>query len=404
MSHRFLSAVPRTARYSLLACALALVLSACQDETPAPLPVSEVGVQRVTTQRLAMEQYLPGRTVAYMESDVRPQVGGIIQKRLFTEGQEVKEGQVLYQIDPKTYQASYDSAKADLVQAEAVVMAAKPKAERYRKLVAIDAVSKQDSDDALATLRQNEAAVVSAKAALQTAKINLDYTQVTAPISGRIGTSTYTPGALVTASQETALTTIQQLDPIYVDVTQTSAQMLALRKQIDSGALKAVNGKAEVKIQLEDGSLYDRTGTLEFVGTSVNTSTGSVTLRAVVPNPDFLLLPGTYVRAVLPMAINDTAILVPQSAVTRNTKGEAVVKLVGDDNKIVERIVQTGNAIKDQWVVTSGLQTGERLVIDGGSKVMAGQEVAVEELKTASKTNQPNAASVPTPPSTAKAE
>lgn len=404
MSHRFLSAVPRTARYSLLACVLALVLSACQDETPAPLPVSEVGVQRVTTQRLAMEQYLPGRTVAYMESDVRPQVGGIIQKRLFTEGQEVKEGQVLYQIDPKTYQASHDSAKADLVQAEAVVMAAKPKAERYRKLVAIDAVSKQDSDDALATLRQNEAAVVSAKAALQTAKINLDYTQVTAPISGRIGTSTYTPGALVTASQETALTTIQQLDPIYVDVTQTSAQMLALRKQIDSGALKAVNGKAEVKIQLEDGSLYDRTGTLEFVGTSVNTSTGSVTLRAVVPNPDFLLLPGTYVRAVLPMAINDTAILVPQSAVTRNTKGEAVVKLVGDDNKIIERVVQTGNAIKDQWVVTSGLQAGERLVVDGGSKVMAGQEVAVKELKTASNTNQPNAASAPTPPSTAKAE
>lgn len=404
MSHRFLSDVPRTARYSLLACALALVLSACQDETPAPPPVSEVGVQRVTTQRLAMEQYLPGRTVAYMESDVRPQVGGIIQKRLFTEGQEVKEGQVLYQIDPKTYQASYDSAKADLVQAEAVVMAAKPKAERYRKLVAIDAVSKQDSDDALATLRQNEAAIVSAKAALQTAKINLDYTQVTAPISGRIGTSAYTPGALVTASQETALTTIQQLDPIYVDVTQTSAQMLALRKQIDSGALKAVNGKAEVKIQLEDGSLYDRTGTLEFVGTSVNTSTGSVTLRAVVPNPDFLLLPGTYVRAVLPMAINDTAILVPQSAVTRNTKGEAVVKLVGDDNKIVERIVQTGNATKDQWVVTSGLQAGERLVIDGGSKVMAGQEVAVEELKTASTTNQSNAASAPTPPSTAKAE
>jgi len=404
MSHRFLSAVPRTARYSLLACVLALVLSACQDETPAPLPVSEVGVQRVTTQRLAMEQYLPGRTVAYMESDVRPQVGGIIQKRLFTEGQEVKEGQVLYQIDPKTYQASHDSAKADLVQAEAVVMAAKPKAERYRKLVAIDAVSKQDSDDALATLRQNEAAVVSAKAALQTAKINLDYTKVTAPISGRIGTSTYTPGALVTASQETALTTIQQLDPIYVDVTQTSAQMLALRKQIDSGALKAVNGKAEVKIQLEDGSLYDRTGTLEFVGTSVNTSTGSVTLRAVVPNPDFLLLPGTYVRAVLPMAINDTAILVPQSAVTRNTKGEAVVKLVGDDNKIIERVVQTGNAIKDQWVVTSGLQAGERLVVDGGSKVMAGQEVAVKELKTASNTNQPNAASAPTPPSTAKAE
>jgi multidrug efflux system membrane fusion protein len=329
-----------------------------------------------------MEQSLPGRSVAYMVSDVRPQVAGIIQKRLFTEGQEVKAGDVLYQIDPRSYQASYDSAQGELAQAEAAVLSARPKAERYRALVAADAVSKQDGDDAIATLRQDEAAVVAAKASLQSAKINLDYTRVTAPISGRIGTSTYTPGALVTASQDTALTTIQQLDPIYVDLTQTSAQLLALRKQLDSGALKAVDGKAEVKIVLEDGSTYTRTGTLEFVGTSVDTGTGNVSLRAVVPNPDRLLLPGSYVRALLPMAINDSAILVPQGAVTRNTKGEATVKLVGDDGKVVERVVQVGDAIKDQWVVTSGLKAGEKLIVDGGSKVSAGQAVKVGQVGT----------------------
>jgi multidrug efflux system membrane fusion protein len=366
----------------LVPAALALTLAACGAQQGPPQQQASVGVQVVASQSLAMEQSLPGRSVAYMVSDVRPQVAGIIQKRLFTEGQEVKAGDVLYQIDPRSYQASYDSAQGELAQAEAAVLSARPKAERYRALVAADAVSKQDGDDAIATLRQDEAAVVAAKASLQSAKINLDYTRVTAPISGRIGTSTYTPGALVTASQDTALTTIQQLDPIYVDLTQTSAQLLALRKQLDSGALKAVDGKAEVKIVLEDGSTYARTGTLEFVGTSVDTGTGNVSLRAVVPNPDRLLLPGSYVRALLPMAINDSAILVPQGAVTRNTKGEATVKLVGDDGKVVERVVQVGDAIKDQWVVTSGLKAGEKLIVDGASKVSAGQAVKVGQAGT----------------------
>ncbi|WP_434031819.1 efflux RND transporter periplasmic adaptor subunit [[Pseudomonas] boreopolis] len=363
----------------LAPAALALALAACGAQQAPPSQQTSVGVQAVATQSLAMEQSLPGRTVAYMVSDVRPQVGGIIQKRLFTEGQEVKAGQVLYQIDPASYQASYDSAQGTLAEAEAAVLSSKPQAERYANLLKVDAVSKQDADDAVATLRQNEAAVVAARAALRTAQINLDYTRIKAPISGRIGTSTYTPGALVTAEQDTALTTIQQLDPIYVDVTQTSTQLLALRKQLDSGALKAVDGKVKVRVELEDGSTYEREGTLEFVGTSVDTGTGNVTLRAVVPNPDGLLLPGTYVRAVLPMAINDSAILVPQSAVTRNTKGEATVKLVGDDGKVVERVVQTGDAIKDQWVVTSGLKAGEKLIVDGGSKVSAGQAVKAEQ-------------------------
>jgi multidrug efflux system membrane fusion protein len=356
------------------------MLAACRSEAPPPPPSqAAVTVQTVSTQPLAVEQSLPGRTVAYMVSDVRPQVGGIIQKRLFTEGQEVQSGQVLYQIDPASYQAAYDSAQGALAQAEATVLAARPKAKRYRELAAIDAVSQQDTEDAEAALRQAEAAVVVAKAALRTARIDLDYTRVTAPISGRIGTSAYTPGALVSAGQDAALTTIQQLDPIHVDVTQTSAQMLALRRRLDSGELRAVDGKVKVKILLEDGGVYDQEGTLTFVGTSVSTSTGNVVLRVVVPNPDRLLLPGAYVRAVLPMAIDDRAILVPQSAVTRNTRGEAMVKLVGDGDKVIERIVRLGDALRDQWIVSGGLEAGERLIVEGGSKAAAGQEVTVEE-------------------------
>ncbi len=373
--------------------ATVLLVAGCSSEQAPPQQQASVGVQVLAAQKLDVQQTLPGRTVAYMTSDVRPQISGIIQKRLFTEGQEVKAGQVLYQIDPRSYQAAYDSANGDLAQAEAAVLSAKPKAERYQKLVALDAVSKQDGDDAIATLREDEAAVLAAKAAVQTAKINLDYTRITAPIAGRIATSTYTPGALVTASQDTALTTIQQLDPVYVDVTQTSAQLLALRKQLDSGALKSVDGKVPVSITLEDGSTYAHQGTLEFVGTSVDTGTGTVTLRAVVPNPDGLLLPGTYVNAVLPMAVNQNAILVPQSAVTRNTKGEAVVKLVGSDGKVEERVVQVGDALKDQWVVTSGLKAGEKLIIDGGSKVASGQTVAIDQPAATAKGDADTASS-----------
>ncbi len=377
-------------RLSVVSIALASAgwLSGCQPQQQGLPPQGEavVGVQVIQSQSLVMEQSLAGRSAAHMVSEVRPQVGGIILKRLFDEGQQVKAGQVLYQIDPRTYEASLESAKAQLAQAEAAVLAAKPKAERYKNLVGIDAISKQDGDDALATLRQNEAAVVAARAAVKTAQINLDYTKVTAPISGRIGTSTYTPGVLVTAGQTAALTTIQQLNPIYVDVTQTSAQLLALRKQIASGALKAVNGKVAVRIILEDGSELADSGTLEFVGTSVDTGTGNVSLRAVVPNPDGLLLPGTYVKAVVPAAVNEQAILVSQSAVTRNTKGEPVVKLVGQDGKVEERRIETGDAIKDQWVVTTGLKAGEQLITSGATKVRGGQQV-----KTAPAAQEPQA-------------
>ncbi len=391
-------------RLSVVSIALASAgwLSGCQPQQQGLPPQGEavVGVQVIQAQSLVMEQSLAGRSAAHMVSEVRPQVGGIILKRLFDEGQQVKAGQVLYQIDPRTYEASLESAKAQLAQAEAAVLAAKPKAERYKNLVGIDAISKQDGDDALATLRQNEAAVVAARAAVKTAQINLDYTKVTAPISGRIGTSTYTPGALVTAGQTAALTTIQQLNPIYVDVTQTSAQLLALRKQIASGALKAVNGKVAVRIILEDGSELADSGTLEFVGTSVDTGTGNVSLRAVVPNPDGLLLPGTYVKAVVPAAVNEQAILVSQSAVTRNTKGEPVVKLVGQDGKVEERRIETGDAIKDQWVVTNGLKAGEQLITSGATKVRGGQQV---KTAPAEQTPKDEAAQVPQASTDAKA-
>jgi len=376
----------------LLAAAIAAAVAACSSKQPPQMPQAQVGVQTVKAQRLALDQTLSGRTVAYMTSDVRPQVGGILRKRLFTEGQDVKAGQVLYEIDPASYQAAYDTAKGDLAQAEAAVLSARPKAQRYQTLVALDAVSKQDGDDAVATLRSNEAAVVAAKASLQTARINLDYTRITAPIDGRIGTSSYTPGALVSAGQSDVLATINQLDPMYVDVTQSSAQLLQLRRQLDAGQLKAVDGKAEVKLQLEDGSTYARSGTLEVVDAAVDTATGTVKLRAVVPNPDRLLLPGMYVKAVLSMAVDEQAILVAQQAISRNSKGEAVALVVGSDNKVAQRVLSTGDAIGDKWVVRDGLKAGDKVIVQGLQKVAVGDQVKAVEVTSAAATATPPAA------------
>jgi len=370
----------------LLAGAIAAALAACSSKQPPQRPQAQVGVQTVSAQRLALDQTLSGRTVAYMSSEVRPQVGGILRKRLFTEGQDVKAGQVLYEIDPASYQAAYDTAKGDLAQAEAAVLSARPKAQRYQTLVALDAVSKQDGDDAVATLRSNEAAVVAAKASLQTARINLDYTRITAPIDGRIGTSSYTPGALVSAGQSDVLATINQLDPMYVDVTQSSAQLLQLRRQLDAGQLKAVDGKAEVKLQLEDGSTYARNGTLEVVDAAVDTATGTVKLRAVVPNPDRLLLPGMYVKAMLSMAVDEQAILVAQQAISRNSKGEAVAMVVGSDNKVAQRVLTTGDAIGDKWVVRDGLKVGDKVIAQGLQKVAVGDQVKALEVTSAATT------------------
>lgn len=387
-THRF-----RTASVRLLLLAAATTLmAACSSRQPPQMPQTQVGVQTLKVQRLAVDQTLSGRTVAYVTSDVRPQVGGILRKRLFTEGQDVQAGQVLYEIDPASYQAAYDTAKGDLAQAEAAVLSARPKAQRYQTLVGLDAVSKQDGDDALATLRSNQAAVVAAKASLQTARINLDYTRITAPVSGRIGTSSYTPGALVSAGQSEVLATINQLDPIYVDVTQSSAQLLQLRRQLDAGQLKAVDGKAEVTLQLEDGSTYAHSGTLEVVDAAVDTATGTVKLRAVVPNPERVLLPGMYVTAKLSMAVDEQAILVPQQAISRNSKGQAVAMVVGSDNKVAQRVLTTGDAIGDKWVVRQGLKAGDKVIVQGLQKASVGAEVrAVEVSQTAAADSAANA-------------
>ncbi|MBV6793500.1 efflux RND transporter periplasmic adaptor subunit [Xanthomonas perforans] len=387
-THRF-----RTASVRLLLLAAATTLmAACSSRQPPQMPQTQVGVQTLKVQRLAVDQTLSGRTVAYVTSDVRPQVGGILRKRLFTEGQDVQAGQVLYEIDPASYQAAYDTAKGDLAQAEAAVLSARPKAQRYQTLVGLDAVSKQDGDDALATLRSNQAAVVAAKASLQTARINLDYTRITAPVSGRIGTSSYTPGALVSAGQSEVLATINQLDPIYVDVTQSSVQLLQLRRQLDAGQLKAVDGKAEVTLQLEDGSTYAHSGTLEVVDAAVDTATGTVKLRAVVPNPERVLLPGMYVTAKLSMAVDEQAILVPQQAISRNSKGQAVAMVVGSDNKVAQRVLTTGDAIGDKWVVRQGLKAGDKVIVQGLQKASVGAEVrAVEVSQTAAADSAANA-------------
>lgn len=371
----------------MILCCLGVTLSGCEKaQAPLQQSIAEVGVITIQPQSMEMKQTLAGRTTAYLTSDVRPQVGGIIEKRLFKEGDYVRAGQVLYQLDSKLYQAAYESARGDLVEAEASLIAAKPKAQRYKNLLAIEAVSQQDAIDAQTTLKEKEAAVISAKAALNTAKINLGYTSIRAPISGHIATSTYTPGALVTAEQTTALTTIQQLDPIYVDITLSSTELLNLRKQIDKGTLNAPNGKVPVNIIMEDGSIYEHTGTLEFIGTSVNTGTGSVNLRAIVPNPKYLLLPGAYVKAELPLAINHQAILIPQKSVTRNHKGDPVVKLVGTDNKVVERTVETSDAQGNQWIVTSGLKAGEKLIVEGASTVSSGNTVKAIQSQTVTNT------------------
>lgn len=354
------------AMVSAIALAMLTLVGCKEDAAPAATHAPQVGVVTLQAEPFTLTAELPGRTSAYRIAEVRPQVDGIIQKRLFKEGSEVKAGQQLYQIDASVYQSTFKSAQATLASTQSL-------AERYKDLVADQAVSKQAYDEA-------QAARLQAEAALERARIDLRYTKVMAPISGRVGRSLVTEGALVSNGQVLAMATIQQLDPIYVDLTQTSAQLLALRKQLASGALKAIDGKAQVRIVLEDGSTYAHPGTLEFVGTSVDTGTGNVVLRAVVPNPDALLLPGTYVRAVLPMAIDDNAILVPQSAVTRNTKGEATVLLVGDDGKVEQRVVQAATALKDQWVISAGLKAGEKLIVQGGSKVGAGDAVQAKDV------------------------
>jgi len=357
-----------------------LILTGCgkQSATVAKAPGTppEVGVIVIQPQRVALTTELAGRTSAFLIAEVRPQVGGIIQKRLFTEGSDVRAGEVLYQIDPATYQAAYDSAKASLARAEANVIPARLKADRYKDLVKINAVSRQDDDDAVAALRQAEADVAFTKAAVETARINLAYTKVTAPISGRIGRSSVTDGALVTASQPVALATIQQLGSMYVDVTQSSAELLRLKQNLASGLLKS-NGAAQAraKLLLEDGSAYPSSGILKFSDVTVDQSTGSITLRAVFPNPNQMLLPGMFVRAVLEEGVNEHAILVPQRGVTRNPDGNAMVMVVGAEEKVEPRVIKVVRTMGDDWLVSEGLKAGERVILEGLQKARPGTPV-----------------------------
>ncbi len=350
--------------------ALSLGVTAC-GKKPEGMPMggaTDVGVVVVSSGPVSMTAELSGRTSAYLVSEVRPQVGGIIKSRLFTEGGYVKQGQSLYQIDPAPFQAQYASAQAAVAQAKAAQTTARLKADRYAELVKINAVSRQDNDDAQATLAQAEASVASANAALQTASINLQYTKVIAPISGRIGKSSVTPGALVTASQATELAKIQNIDQIYLDINQSVNDLMALQRAAASGTIGEAN-TADVELILQDGTVYPSKGKLQFSDVSVDEATGTVTLRALFPNPGGALLPGMYAKARIVSGVVNNGILVPQPAVTRDPKGNATVMVVTKDNKAAVRPIEVAQTVGDKWLVTSGLQPGERVIVEGLQKI-----------------------------------
>jgi membrane fusion protein (multidrug efflux system) len=341
----------------------ALTLTACKEASaPPPQQTPQVGVITLQTQSYALTTQLPGRTSAYRIAEVRPQVNGILQKRLFTEGSDVKAGQQLYQIDPATYQATYKSAQATEISATAL-------AKRYELLVKDKAVSQQAYDEARATGLQ-------AQAAVEQAQIDLRYTKVLAPISGRIGRSLSTEGALVNNGQAAALATIQQLDPIYVDVTQSTKELLTLRKELSDGRLSQAGGNAaKVRLKLEDGSTFAHEGKLEFSDVTVDESTGSVVIRAVFPNPDHLLLPGMYVQAELITGVNPQAILAPQQGISRNSKGEATAMVVNDKNIVEARVLKAERTSGNTWLVNAGLNSGDRLITQGLQYIKPGIEV-----------------------------
>jgi membrane fusion protein (multidrug efflux system) len=366
----------------LLIGLLFIGLAGCdQNKSGAQAPSGQAAAVEVTTvtlapQQLAVTTELPGRTAPFRVAEVRPQVGGVLQKRLFTEGGEVKAGQQLYQIDPAPYQAAYDSAAATLARAEALRTSAHLKVERYKPLVAANAVGRQDFDDAVAAEQQNAADAAAGRAAVETARINLVYTKVLSPISGRVGRSSVTEGALVVTGQASALATVQQLDPIYVDVTQSSVEMLRLQRELAEGHLRnAGNGQAETRLILEDGSEYPEAGRLLFSEVTVDQGTGSVTLRAVFPNPKRLLLPGMFVHARVEEGVADQALLVPQQGVTRSQSGEATALVVGADNRAELRVLKVDRAIGDKWLVTDGIKAGDRVIVEGLQKVHPGTPV-----------------------------
>lgn len=403
-----------------IASLTSLALAGCQRGAQGPPPAGppEVAVVTVEPQAVLLTSELPGRTAGYLVAEIRPQVNGLLQKRLFTEGSDVKKGEILYQIDPAPYQAAYGSAVATLdaarqktEQTRAALQASIAGLKRYQsvldlattvrnrkeRLVKTDAVSAMEFDQAVAdvevadaalkvaqaevessreAVKAAEAAIQQAEAAVETARINLDYTKMTAPISGRIGRSNVTEGAIVTAYQATPLATIQQLDPIYVDVPQSTAELNRLKRRLNNGALKE-NGTDQVKILLEDSSDYALEGSLKFRDVTVDPTTGSVILRIVVPNPDGILLPGMFVRAIVEEGINEKAILLPQQAVTRDPKGNPTALIVDAEGKVQQRALATDRAVGDQWLISSGLAQGDRVIVEGTQKVRPGAAVKV---------------------------
>lgn len=359
---------------------LSLISGGCdrQQKSQSPAPIAEVSAVTVQPQQVILTTELPGRTSARLVAEIRPQVSGLIQKRLFTEGSYVKAGQMLYRIDPAPFQATLDNANASLGRAEANLPAIRSRAERFKELLVDKAVSQQDYDDAAAALKQAEADVQYWKATVEMALINLGYTRIIAPISGRIGISNVTEGALVTAHQPAALATIQQLDPIYVDVPQSTTELLRLQRRLEEGHLKyASKNQNKVKLILEDGTEYPLEGTLQFRDVTVDPSTGSVILRVIFPNPKGVLLPGMFVRAIVKEGVNKQALLIPQQAVSRDPKGNPVALIVDAEGKVQQRMLTVDRTIGDKWLVSSGIAQGDRVIVEGMQKVRPGASVKV---------------------------
>jgi membrane fusion protein (multidrug efflux system) len=366
----------RDASVSSLAFLLAVLVTACGGQSPGARPPPTVGVVTIEPQSVTLTTELPGRTSPYEVADVRPQVGGIIDARLFDEGSIVRAGQVLYQIEPAPFRAAYDQATAQLANAQANLATTLLKAQRYADLAKIHAVSTQDYNDAEAAFKEAQATVQQDRAAAEAARINLDFTRVTAPISGRIGISTVTKGALVTANQTTALDTIQQLDPIYVDVTQSVAQVMALRRQIAQGRLNAnAPDSAEAHLTLDDGTTYPLAGRLRVTDVTVDPTTDAVTLRAVFPNPSEVLLPGMFVRATIVEGVNPAALLAPEQGVGRDQKGNPTALVVNEAGIVELRQLKVAQTVGNKWLVTAGLKAGDRVIVEGIQSAEPGARV-----------------------------
>ncbi|MET1114681.1 MAG: efflux RND transporter periplasmic adaptor subunit [Comamonas sp.] len=404
LSPRFFqpSSAPFPAWRMAVVAAAAVVAAGCapkEQPAPAPKPPTKVGVVTLATQSQQLDASLPGRTRAFMTAEVRPQVSGIVQKRLFTEGASVKAGQPLYQIDSASLRATQASAEAALAKVRASQRTLQATAARNAELVKIDAISRQANEESQALVAQSAADVAAAQAVLENARINLRYSTIQAPISGQTSLSTITPGALVTANQADALTTIVQLDPMYVDFTQSSTELLQLKREIEEGRFQKLERDAmSIRLRLEDGRAYPHPGKLQFAGVIVNPSTGVVTLRAVVPNPEGVLMPGMYVQAQLPTGIAPEALLVPQQAVTRDIAGKASVLVLDAETKVQRRPIEIDRAVGSRWMVTSGLAAGDKVVVDGFQRIKVGDKVDPQEVDLRAKARavaQPNGTAAP---------